>query len=180
MVNNMENLNKDSSMKEYKHIYDKRLDNDIEEISRIITMAQEQKRMLLHMRLGKPEEPNTPKEIETKPEDTWILKKSTGREEYYGAKYFKLTRREGLEGEESVESEGGVKPTTLNKTDSKLPEPEISVTQKILDAIDEYFANKTVGYIKDDKSNDTQTILKVFDPQTNSTAIVRITSMDWL
>ena len=69
----------------------------------------------------------------------------------------------------------------LALTKEKLPEPEvISVTQKILNAINKYFEGKTVGYTKDDESNETQTTLKVFDPQTNSTAIVRITSMDWL
>lgn len=109
----MENLNKDSSVKEYKNVYDKRVNEDLEEIEHIIMMAKKQREILLEMRDGK-------------------------------------------------------------------PEPEISVTQKILDAIDGYFADKTVGYIKDDESNETQTILKVFDPQTNSTAIIRITSMDWL
>ncbi len=56
----------------------------------------------------------------------------------------------------------------------------ISVSQEVVTAIDNYISDKNIAYRRDDESDETQTILTIINADTNSSAIVRITNMDWM
>ena len=58
---------------------------------------------------------------------------------------------------------------------------EKTVSREVLDAINDYIDDKNIAYrVDDDQSDDTQTVIKIINADNNSTAIVRITDMDWI
>ena len=58
---------------------------------------------------------------------------------------------------------------------------DLTMTEQIVLAIDNYIEDKNIAYrVDDDESNETVKILKIINADTNSTAVVKIINMDWM
>ena len=62
-----------------------------------------------------------------------------------------------------------------------ISEEEIPVAKEVINAIDDYISDKNIAYkIDNEQSNEIVTVLKIINADTNSTATVSITNMDWI
>lgn len=58
---------------------------------------------------------------------------------------------------------------------------DLTMTEQIVLAIDNYIEDKNIAYrVDDNESNETVKVLKIVNADTNSTAVVKIINMDWM